>query len=344
MESVGRKREAAQAYLDWARSHPYQDRAPALMFTAGTLYDELDDHRQMRAVFDEFRRQYGRSNSTLIDVDAAVINTYYRSALAYEAEGDTRRAREDYDRLLQEFAVRLPNAIEAKFAAAKVVYDRALGSFAAWDSITLGETVRAQRAGLEQRIAGLEPLALEFRAVTDYGSAEWTACAYWMEGRVFQVMADLLVSLPMPDFGGDFDAEDAYLNMVEGFAEQYENQAIAAWEVAYPLMRELGVTNQCTVDMTAQLNRYRGAQYPVFRVAIEHVEDQVFTPPGLRTPPPESEPGGIGVPQPDGGPAETTAPGNPPAPAPNGATVEPAPTGATVEPAPTGATAEEDPW
>lgn len=291
MESVGRKREAAQAYLDWARDNPYQDRAPALMFTAAALYDDLGDHREMRRVFEEFRREYGRTSSELIDIDAAVINTYFRSAQAYEEEGEFRRARDEYDDLLAEFSLRLPDAIEAKFPAAKVVYDRAVELFDEWDEIQLGDTVEEQQEGLQERIEGLEPLALEFRAVTDYGSAEWTACAYWMEGRVFQVMADLLVSLPMPDFGGDWDAEDAYLNMVEGFAEQYENQSIAAWEVAYPLMQQLGVTNQCTVDMTAQLNRYRGAQYPVFRTAIEHVEAEIFSPPGFVAPPePEVEP------------------------------------------------------
>ena len=47
---------------------------------------------------------------------------------------------------------------------------------------------------------------------------------------------------------------------------------------SYPLMQQLGVTNQCTIDMTAQLNRYRGADYPVFREALDYEEHRIFSP------------------------------------------------------------------
>jgi hypothetical protein len=99
-----------------------------------------------------------------------------------------------------------------------------------------------------------------------------------MEGRVFQAMADLLYDLPIPDFGDSWEAEDEYVLMVEDFASQYEDQAVAAWQVAYPLMQQLGVTNQCTIDMTAQLNRYRGSDYPVFREALDYEEERIFSP------------------------------------------------------------------
>ena len=68
-------------------------------------------------------------------------------------------------------------------------------------------------------------------------------------------------TLPVPDFGDDLDAEDEYIFLIEDFASQYEDQAIAQWEIGYPIMQQLGVRNQCTIDMTAQLNRYRGADY-----------------------------------------------------------------------------------
>lgn len=291
MESVGRSRDAATAYLDWAGRFPSDPRAAAAVYSAGVLYDELGDHTAMRRVFERFRSEYGNGFGEAIDIDAAVIDTFYRSGLAYERAGDLRSARVEFDELLSEYALRLPQAVRARYAAAKVVFDRAMRSFEAWNAITLGESVEAQQLGLQRRIEGIEPVALEFRVVPEYGSAEWTACAFYMEGRIFQVMADLLYGLPLPDFGGDIDAEDAYLNMVESFASQYEDQAIASWEVAYPLMRELGVNNRCTVDMTAQLNQYRGARYPVFRTAIEHEADSIASPPGLRAPPePEAAP------------------------------------------------------
>ena len=283
MESMGRKEEAAEAFLEFAREFPSNDRAASAMFTAATLYDDLGDHRTMRRVFEEFRSSYGQSSSTdLINIDVAVIDTYYRSAIAHEEAGDTRDANRDYNTLLEEYALRLPSPgvenVLAHYAAAKVMFERATGSFDDWDSIEMGDDVDEQREGLQERMAGIEPVVFEFRAIADYNSAEWTTCAFYMEGRVFQAMADLLYDLPIPEFEDNWEAEDEYVLMVEDFASQYEDQAVAAWEVAYPLMQQLGVTNQCTIDMTAQLNRYRGADYPVFREALDYEEHRIFSP------------------------------------------------------------------
>ncbi|MCB9519356.1 MAG: tetratricopeptide repeat protein [Myxococcales bacterium] len=289
MESVGRKREAAEAYQRFVRENPRDSRAPGALYAAGVIYDELGETRTMRTVFQQFRDTYGRSTSTAIDIDAAVIDSYYRSAKAYEAAGDPRSASRDYDRILAEYSTRLPEAVPAKYAAALVVYNAAMGTFDQWNSIRFGETVQSQQRALASRRDGMEPVVLAFRHVADYGSAEWTACAFYQEGRVFQSMADLLYELPVPDFGDDYDAEDEYRLMVEDFASQYEDQAIAAWETAYPLMRELGVTNQCTIDMTAQLNRYRGEQYPVFRTAVQYEEVDMVSPPGFQAPPEAEE-------------------------------------------------------
>ncbi len=161
-----------------------------------------------------------------------------------------------------------------------------------WNDIELGESVEDQTDALEERREGIDPVIAEFEAVLDYGAADWTVCALYMEGRVAQVMADLLYTLPVPDFGDDIDAEDEYVLMVEDFASQYEDMAIVLWEQGYPIMEQLGVTNQCTIDMTTQLNRYRGAQYPVFRAAIEHEQQDLFSPQILVVPeaPQEDEP------------------------------------------------------
>jgi TolA-binding protein len=282
MQSMGRRAEAAEAYLQFAEDFPNDGRAASAMFSAGVLYDELDNHRGMRDVFSDFRARYGNSVSTdLINIDVAVIDTFRRSADAYTADGRPRDADDELEDLLAEYSLRLPSgtqAVLAHYAAAGVIYDDAVDSFEEWDSIEMGEEVEEQQEALAERIAGIEPVVFEFRAVADYNSAERTTCAYYMEGRVFQAMADLLYDLPIPDFGDSWEAEDEYVLMVEDFASQYEDQAVAAWQVAYPLMQQLGVTNQCTIDMTAQLNRYRGSDYPVFREALDYEEERIFSP------------------------------------------------------------------
>lgn len=290
MRASGRYEEAADAYLDYVDDYPNDARAPALLYQTGVMYDEINDARAMRDTFERFRNEYGNSYSDLIDIDAAVIDTFSRSIAAYVEAGDQRNAERERNRLLDEFAVRLPDDNNSKYAAARVIYDRIYEDYEEWDEIDLGESVQEQQAGLADRIEGIEPLLIDFNTVIDdYGSAEWTVCALYMQGRIFQRMADLLYTLPVPDFGGNIDAEDEYILMIEDIATQYEDQAIAQWEVGYPIMQQLGVRNQCTIDMTAQLNRYRGAEYPVFRDAIEPETLDLFSPQRFNAPPEEVE-------------------------------------------------------
>ena len=279
LRASGRFEEAAVAYLEYVDDFPSDARAPALLYQTGVMYDEIEDHRSMRDTFARFRSDYGDGYSELIDIDAAVIDTISRSIDAYVQAGDARAAERERNNLLSEFAVRLPSDDRSKYAAARVIYDRVYGDYEEWDEIELGETVQEQQRGLASRIEGIEPLLIDFNTVIDdYGSADWTVCALYMQGRIFQRMADLLYGLPVPDFRGNIDAEDEYILMIEDIATQYEDQAIAQWEIGYPIMQQLGVTNQCTIDMTAQLNRYRGADYPVFRDAIEVEQFELFTP------------------------------------------------------------------
>jgi cellulose synthase operon protein C len=279
LRASGRFEEAAVAYLEYVDDFPNDARAPALLYQTGVMYDEIEDHRSMRDTFARFRSDYGDGYSELIDIDAAVIDTISRSIDAYVQAGDARAAERERNNLLSEFAVRLPSDDRSKYAAARVIYDRVYGDYEEWDEIELGETVQEQQRGLASRIERIEPLLIDFNTVIDdYGSADWTVCALYMQGRIFQRMADLLYGLPVPDFRGNIDAEDEYILMIEDIATQYEDQAIAQWEIGYPIMQQLGVTNQCTIDMTAQLNRYRGADYPVFRDAIEVEQFELFTP------------------------------------------------------------------
>ena len=279
LEYSQRYEEAADAYMTFVEEHPDDNRAPAVMFKAAELLGESGDERGMINMFADFRSEYGNAVSDLIDIDAAVINSLYRTAEYYQERGEIRDANRYYDEILEEFAVRQPEDINSRYAAAGVIYARAINVFDEWDEIELGESVREQTAGLESRRAGMEGVVLAFDPVIEYGSADWTVCASFQQGRVFQVMADLLYNLPVPDFNGDIDAEDEYILMVEDFATQYEDLAIEQWEtISYPLMQNLGVINDCTIDTTRQLNRYRGAQYPLYKEEIRHTQDLLFSP------------------------------------------------------------------
>ncbi|MFT6628427.1 MAG: tetratricopeptide (TPR) repeat protein, partial [Flavobacteriales bacterium] len=223
LRASGRFEEAAAAYLEFIGDNPDDPRAPALLYQAGVMYDEIGDDDEMRDVFSDFRRNYGQGYSELIDIDAAVIDTFRRSMVAHQESGDNRNAGRAADNMLEEFAVRLPQDDRSKYAAAELIYSDVLISYEEWDDIDLGETVADQQEGLRDRMEGIDPLLIEFNTVIDdFGSADWTVCALYRQGRIFQRMADLLYSLPVPDFGGNIDAEDEYIILIEDFATQYE--------------------------------------------------------------------------------------------------------------------------
>lgn len=279
LEFSQRYEESARAYIEFVDANPSDSRASAVLYKAGTLYESAGMEREMLAVYERFRRDYGRSPATiLIDIDAAYIDTLYRTANYYQERGDERTATRFLDQVVAEFDVRQPTAVEAKYAAAEVLYSAAMVQYEAWNSIRLGETVSSQRAGITRRTEGLPAVLAAFDTVTSYGSADWTVCSFYMKGQMYQDFADLLIGLPMPDFGDNIDAEDEYMIMLTELTTPVEDAAIREWEIAYPVMQQLGVVNQCTMDTTRQLNRVRGDQYPLQQQAIIHEERRLFSP------------------------------------------------------------------
>ena len=146
MRASGRFEEAASAYLEFVDDNPDDFRAPALVYQAGVMYDELGDDSAMRRTFERFRREYGGGYSDVIDIDAAVIDTYKRSAEAYADAGSTRNLNREQQNLLDEFAVRLPEDVRSRYAAAEVIYASVQDDYESWDDIDLGETVESHSA------------------------------------------------------------------------------------------------------------------------------------------------------------------------------------------------------
>ncbi len=253
MEYNQRYVEAADAYLEFVDDHPEDERAPLVVYQAGTLYQLAGELGAMERTFDRFRSTYGNwANTALIDIDAAYIDTLYRQYELAREDGDTRARQRLGDRILEEYTIRQPSAVEAGYAAGDVAYSRALVEFDAWNGIVAGESQNEQVEAITDRINGLPLVLDEFAAVADYGSADWTVCALFMRGRTYQEFADMLFGLPMPDFGGDFRAEDEYIIYVEEIARPVEDDAIYEWEQAYPVMQSLGIVNECTIVCAAR--------------------------------------------------------------------------------------------
>jgi tetratricopeptide (TPR) repeat protein len=278
---------AADTYVQFVDENPGTSRAAYALYRAGTMYQEAGDMPTALATFDRFRRQYGAdSGGGFIDVDAAVVDTLSRAAAYYDEMGDSRQAEAVRNQIVAEFEIRRPQAVEARYAAAEVAFERAEVRFEAWAAQTLGDTVDEQIEGIARaQNAEMPELMALFDGVTDYGSADWTVCAYYMRGRVFQEFADKVFEMPVPDFGDDTDSEDQYFTMLDEIRQPIEEAAVGEWEIGYPIMQQLGVVNRCTIETTRQLNRAVGAsEYPVFSEELRFVETRTFSPPALIAP------------------------------------------------------------
>ncbi len=271
-------REAIRSYEEWLGDNANDPRAPAVLYQTAVIYRRLGDERAAIRALERFRQQYGRRQSDIIDVDAAVIDSLHAEMEYYEANNNTRSYNRALDQLLDEFSARNPDNPESTYVVAELAYNNVVEEYEEWDSADLGETLSTQRTRLTERREGMQDLLDRFDAVSGFNSADWTVCAWYMRGRVYQRMADLLYSLPTPDFRGDYDAEDEYVLQIEGFASQYEDAAVLEWQATYPLMQQLGVVNECTYNMTRELNRYRGGEFPIFREAETHMESVLFAP------------------------------------------------------------------
>lgn len=141
-------------------------------------------------------------------------------------------------------------------------YEAALAVMQAWEDVDWPTTVQSQQRAIAAKRDGLEAVVVAFRRVADHNLPDWTACAIYQEGRVWHSMATALRDLPRPDFGLDDEAADEYDLILAEFAAQYDEQAETVWQSAVESLRTMGISSQCTVDMTAALTELTGFKGP----------------------------------------------------------------------------------
>ena len=281
---------SADAFMVFVEEHPNTPDAPVFLFTAAGLYGQAGNYDRMFELYSDFRDEYGNGTSELIDIDAAVIVSLQTEA-EYRAEhGETRSAERLNERILDEYNRRQPENPGAKAAAAEIIYQQAMDVFNEWNSITFGESLSSQQEAIADRRAGIEGVTNAFSVVVDYGVADWSICAGYQVGYVYKAMSETLMSLPMPDFHGDMNAEDEYIIMLEDYANQYEDVAIERWrDFAYPLIVQFSVQNECTINTMRELNRFSEAEYPVFSEEIRTRSVDLFSPQIMTFPEGEEE-------------------------------------------------------
>ncbi len=285
LEATDRRVEAAEGLLEYVDENPGDSRNPEWLYRAALDYEQAGDMGSMMRIFDRFRREYGNApSSAAFDVDAAVVDSYYRVAMYERENGNMREYQRQADNVLREFSARLPQNPQAQSAAAEIAYLNIMANFDEWQGVAITGSLTQQQRIMQDKATDMGPLVTDFLAVQDYGVRDWSVCGYYMSGRVYMTFAETVRAVPMPE-GLSPDEEDQFFQIIDDFVRQYEDEAMSAWRVAQGVMMQSGVVNECTIDTIRQLNRFFPEEFPLFKQDVQHVETAPFSPQVFIAPP-----------------------------------------------------------
>lgn len=247
--------EAADAYSRWLDAHADADRAPAVAWRIGVMHDLAGHGDDMVAAMQRFRTAYGDSSSSAyIDVDTAVLDALMRSARHAESRGDADGTVVLRRQLLTEYEQRRPASTIAQSLAAEAAYELALTDHGAWAAVELGKTRESHETGMQALEEGLRSLERALNEVIDYGSPEWTVCAFWKMGAWQYELATRALAGADSSDAGNWDAD--YLTQLDEQIGRYEDAARNTWRTGYGLAEQIEQYDLCAFELSRSLNEF----------------------------------------------------------------------------------------
>ena len=286
---MGRFGDSAVSYMDFSNRFPDDQHAPLALYRAGLMYERDESYSSMIDAWAQLRRRYGNSLPTEeIPLDAMIVDTLSRTAMYYrDMMFDPSTARDYFADVLTEVNRRGADDVDSMYAAGQARFEIVQVDFEDWNAIQIeGGQVRQRRIFMEQ-MEQIPVLAQDYVSVIDVGSAEWAMAGYYMVGRIYQAFADKMYAVPIPEEClADPVCEEAYIIELEDIAYRFEDEAVANWRVAMTVARELGIVNEWTIQTLRELNRYLGAEFPLFKEEQEFIQTDNYAPLPLLLPEP----------------------------------------------------------
>lgn len=281
-EETQQYQRAAANFEKYADMFPAQPDAAETYFRAARNYEKLKDTRNALRIYDTFIKKYGvdRANAD------KVITGLSRSADIYEEQGNARSARQTWDRIINEFNARglqggTPIAVHPAKARFKIVELE----FQKYESLKLTGSLQNQGKTIKDMQGRIKDLQRQYAEVIDYKAFEWTLAAFYRLGHMYQVFAQALYDAPIPP-GLSEEEQDAYRTQLEDIALPIEDEAVKRYVTAYDKAREFKVTNEWTKRILTSLNKFKPADYPLFKEERRVFSGDDLTPARLLTAPP----------------------------------------------------------
>ena len=257
-ESLQNYEEAAQTYSEYARAYSEDENAADALWKAAEVWEKNDQLDRMVSTLERYIQTYGGAEGQ----EDRGMEARLRIAQVYEDRGDTRQSARWYNDALETFerlGLEAPN-----YYAAQAQFMLVEHEFREWEQVKIEGSVAQQGRILQQKIEELQELAADYGKVFGYRSFEWTLAANYRIGYLAQSLAESLYEVPIP-FDEDSDEYYIYQGELENVAYPLEEQAIERYERTIAEARSARVVNEWTKRTLEQLNRYRPADYPLFK-------------------------------------------------------------------------------
>lgn len=260
-ENLQKYPEAAQAYARYAKTYPSNPQAPEAAWHAVLTWEKAGNEAKMIEAITTFNREFGGQPSQ----SPRVVEGLMKIADIYEKRRDTNRADRYYKQTIAEFDARgLQPGTPASYFAAKAKFMLVERDFVAWRNIKIKGSLKKQEALLQDKIAGQKKLTARYEEVWGYKSLEWTMASSYRIGSLFQQFAASLYEVPIP-FREDSEAYEVYRTQLEDIAIPLEDEAIRRYEMTIAKAREEKIVNEWTKRTLEELNKYKPAEYPLYK-------------------------------------------------------------------------------
>ncbi|MCB9727563.1 MAG: tetratricopeptide repeat protein [Deltaproteobacteria bacterium] len=261
-EQSGDAKTAARTFEKYADLYRDREESPGTLYRAAELWRKVGDEAEEQRVLERFVDRH-RSTPGL---DRLVLESMGRLADMAYARRKVSLATRMWQDIVREYVARgqQPGTPAAE-AAAKAAFQLVEQTFNDYKSLKLN-TPNQKRAGaiIKRKNDMMAELERQYTQVLDYGSLDWTIAVADRLADLYKEFADTLYAAPEPE-GLSEEEYEVYVTQIEDLGLKYENVAIQRYEKAIEQSRRLKVTNEWSRKALEAINKYKPAEYPLFK-------------------------------------------------------------------------------
>lgn len=269
LENMQKYQDAARRYEEFSKKYSSHKNAASAQWQAGQSWKKAEKDKEMIRAVEGFIKTFGTSENSPRVLEGSMLLADH-----YEEKRDKKSALKWYQRTLSEYASRRVEAgSPAAQYAAKAQFMLAEEEFKKWDAIQLKGALNTQKKALASKQSEFPRVSLEYDKVFAYRSLEWVMAAGFRKANMFQRFAQALYDASVP-FREGSEEYDIYRQQLDDVALPLEDKAVEEYAKIAAKAREEKIVNEWTKRTLDELNKYKPAEYPLYKEERVFVEER----------------------------------------------------------------------